>query len=138
MLAPTIITIEITAPETVPITEIIPTPETALITEIVSPITTEHHLHSLIETVTQPETTHKDNPEAITLNTIDRTQVKTTNVHQTVTHQATTPTEVTAAAAAVCQVVADIEVLEEECLAAAEECPAVAAEDDNIYLLEIN
>jgi hypothetical protein len=129
MLAPTIITIEITVPETVHTVEITPTPETALITEIALPITTEHPLLSLIEIVTQTETILKDNPEIITRNTIDRTPVKTINVHQTITHQATTPTEV----AAVCQVVVDIDPLVAECLAVAEECPVVV-EDDNIFI----
>jgi hypothetical protein len=134
MQVPTTITIEITAPEIIPITETVLTLETVLITEIALPITTEPRPLSPIEIVAQPETIHKGNPETITINTIEQTPVKTINVHQTVIHQATTPTEVTAAV--VCQVVADIDLLEEECLAAVEECPvAVAAEDDNILFI---
>jgi hypothetical protein len=123
MQVPTIIIIEITAPEIVPITEIVLTLETVLITEIALPITTEPRPLSPIEIVAQPETIHKGNPETITINTIEQTQVKTINVHQTVILQATTPTE---AVAVVC--------LEEvlECLAAvvAQEHPVVVAEDN--------
>jgi hypothetical protein len=127
--------VEIIMIEIALIAETVPTTETVLTAETVTPTltTAEHRLHSPIEIAThQLETILKDNPEAITLNIIERTQVKTTNVPQTAIHQATTPTEVVeevclAAVAAI-----------ERPAAAAEECPVVAeVEDDNI-ILKIN
>lgn len=126
--------VEIIIVEIALIAETVLTIETVLTAETVTPTltTAEHRLHSPIEIATQQqETILKDNPEAITLNIIERTQVKTTNVPQTATHQATTPTEVVeevclAAVAAIERPVVVAEV---------EECPVVAeVEDDNIVL----
>lgn len=128
--------VEITMVEIALIAETVLTIETVLTAETVIPtlITVEHHLHSPIEIATQQqEAILKDNPEAITINTIEQTrhQAKTTNVPQIATHQAITPTE---AAEEVCLAA----VVATECpaeVAEAEECPVVAeAEDDNIVL----
>ena len=131
----TLLMVEIIMIEIALIAETTPTTEMVHTAETVTPtlITTEHHLHSPIEIAThQQEIILKDNPEAITLNIIERTQVKTTNVPQTATHQATTPTEVA-------EVVCLAEEAAEECLAAAvEECPVVAEVEDDNVILKIN
>lgn len=125
---------EITTLEIVPTVETTLTIEIVLTVEIAIQTPTEHRQHLRIETVAMRETIRKDKLETITISPTDQTrqQVKTTNVHQTTTPQATTPTE---AAVVVC--------LEEaqECLAAAAERErpvAVAAEDSRLVKLEIN